>query len=164
MSLLGTTFILRHERKKLKLEQIARLKFENRWEIAKELYKHISDMYWALRSLALPGNKESTTKEIEDARTKLLKFRVYKAHVRFLLDDGLVKLTDNLETNLLTMNSDLAGFAESLHSDSPQAADTAKFLLIYRAKHVQSLTEGDVKKSIESLEASLRQYTGNNED
>lgn len=160
LSLMGTILILRNERKKLKYEQIARLKHENRWAIARELYKKFSDMYWALRSLGLPGNRESVEADIRSARAAVLKFRIYASHIRFLLNKDLVEKVDALEMTMVRINSDLAGYAESLHSDSPQARDTAKFLSAFRANHMKSLTEGAVKKGMEAFEVSLRQFIG----
>ncbi len=157
-ALLGTLIVLRHERKKIRLQEMARLRWEKRWDVIGETYSLLAKVDLAFRAVPQPDSETLREQEIQDAHGVWKSFdQFYFPNCLFLpknFDDRVRKISDEFQH----MHSDFSAYSRALGSTGPQA-DEAR--LIYHqeyGRHQRSLVGGELEQRIRQLKDDLRAY------
>lgn len=157
-TVLATWVTLRHELKKIRLQEMTRLRWTKRWAVIEESYSLLVKAYYALRRLLHPQGEAPAREAIDEAWKAWTAFNDCYAQCSVFLPKRFAVRIGNISKEFHLMTYDLSQYAKALYSDHRGADGDREFLTKFKRKHEKSLVDGDMNEKIEQLTDDLRAY------
>lgn len=162
-ALVGTWLTLRQEIRKIRLQEMTRLRWTKRWDVIEKSYSLLAKAYYALRRMLHPQGEDQARAAIDDARKTWTAFEDYYAQSSVFLPKRFAVRIGNISKEFLVMVTDLSHYAEARYSDGPGADGDREFYTQFKRKYENSLVGGDMHERIEQLRDDLRDYLDQDE-